>query len=127
MSNCTGCFHSFGDTPNPHARECEFCIRNPKYPTKKMPKKAIVQDIEIDVPQDFYITHDRKKLEERLLLKKIGELIREVSERKKEKKIIPSPPSLPYEPIPYIPNDDYPWIRYYSHEKAKKKKSYYFD
>lgn len=108
MSNCTGCYNSFGDKPNPHRKECEICIRNPKYPTMKMPEKAIIEGIELDVPQDMYIARDRKNFEEKILMKKIAELLKEMKKKTKQKPYYPYPPLNPDKPIK-------PWEYYWDY------------
>lgn len=75
MSRCTGCFNSFGDNPNPHNKLCGVCIRNPKYPTERKEEQVIIDGITIDIPQDMYISRDRKAFEEQILMKKLAEAI----------------------------------------------------
>jgi len=117
MSNCTGCKHAFGDLANPHEKECEICIRNPKYPTKKMPETAIVDDIELTVPQDMYISRDRASFEQKRLMQRIADILRStVPKQRKEEKIEPKFPRMKYRPPPS------PWDWYYEWVKHQKRK-----
>lgn len=118
MSNCTGCANASGDNPNPHAKECEVCIRNPKYPSRKMPEKAILEGIEIEIPQDMYIARDRKNFEEKRMMKKLSEMISSILSREKKKKNTPRP-NRPWTPKPdYKPRK---WYWEYAHQTTAKE------
>lgn len=117
MSNCSGCHHAFGEKPNPHQEECTICIRNPKYPTMKMPEKAVIDGIELTVPQDMYISRDRKSYEEKILMKKLAELMRNLASKKKEKKPIVWPYPT-WKPDPHIK----PWEQYWDYVNWYAKK-----
>lgn len=115
MSNCTGCHNAFGDNPNPHAKECTVCIRNPKYPTMKMPEKATIDGIEVTVPQDLYIARDRKNLEEKRMMKKLQAMLANLLLKRKKK---PDPmPSIPWNPRP----EHKPWEWYWDYVKHAVK------
>lgn len=104
MTNCTGCYHSEKDKSKETCEECRICIRNPEYPSKKMPFKATVNGIEVQVPQDMYISKDRKKLEDRLkekLVINLRKLIETLKRTSKKEKTLPYPyPSPGWEPYP---------------------------
>jgi len=70
MSNCKNCYHEKKDKPDPNAPECQICIRNPEYPSKRMPKEIILEGVLLEVPQDMYIAKDRKLFEEKVHLSK---------------------------------------------------------
>lgn len=111
MSNCTGCHNAFGDHPNPHDEICKICIRNPKYPTKRMQELITIDGIEVKVPQDMYIARDRKNFEEKKMLRKLAELMKDFAEKSKRK---------PKQP------DVYPWP-YWDPQKPAKPWEYYWD
>lgn len=116
MSNCTGCANAFGDNPNPHAKECEVCIRNPKYPSMKMPEKAMIEGIEIEIPQDMYIAKDRKTFEEKRMMKKLAEMISSILSKRKKTEAIPKP-YRPYNPDPSTK----PWEWYWDYVRHQAK------
>lgn len=107
MSNCKGCFEAFGEDPNPHSLACQICIRNPKYPSMKMPEKAIIEEIELEIPQDMYIAIDRKKFEEKCFMKRLSEILSSLIRKEKEEKRTPYQPWIPYTPDPYKPWEAY--------------------
>lgn len=114
MSNCKGCFHERNDEPDAVAQECEICIRNPKYPTKMMPERVLINGIEMTVPQDMYISRDRKTYEEKLKNRREAELIellRKASEEKTPQYPKPYEPWVPVEPWTPYP-EHYPKIRW---------------
>jgi len=55
----------------------------------KMPDKATIDGVEVTVPQDLYITEDRKKLDEKRMLKKLAEVANTINRRREHEKIIP--------------------------------------
>lgn len=114
MSNCTGCFHETNDGPS-NAEECKICIRNPKYPTQIMPEKALLDGLEVSVPQDMYISKDRLLLEERRWRKREADLLNLL--RKEDQ---PKTPDYPYPWLPQYP-DPYNPPKYYRQEWTVKE------
>jgi len=83
----------------------------------KMPERTIIEGVELTVPQDMYITKDRKTFEEKILMFKLAELMHNLGkkEKKEEKKpIYPFPPILYRDPI-IIYKDVQPWSYYWDH------------
>jgi len=115
MSSCEGCYEAFGDNPNPHSPLCAICIRNPKYPTMKMPEKVIIEGIELSVPQDMYVARDRQNFEQKQFMRKLAEILKSLNlkeERKREK-----PPLLPT----WYPEYPTSWELYWDWVYAKKR------
>jgi len=103
--DCTGCYHAFGDTPNPHMEECRICLRNPKFPTMRQTEEKILLDgIELKIPQDMYISRDRKNFEEKKFMKKLAEMMLTLGRREEKPK---DPITNPY---PYVrPGPSWEW------------------
>ena len=66
MSSCQGCYHDKREKDNEDRLYCSACIRNPEYPSKRGPEEVRIGNQMIRVPQDMYISKERKSLEERL-------------------------------------------------------------
>lgn len=84
MSNCTGCYHERGNKPDLACLECEICIRNPKYPTMKMPNIKEIDGIGLTVPQDMYISKDRARFEEKRFLKKLQRTMLDILQKRED-------------------------------------------
>lgn len=102
MSRCKGCYHAIKEEADPKSEYCRICIRNPIFPTTRMPETAIIEGITVTIPQDMYISKDRKRLEgekqkrEKTLFNKAIERIKRRKEKEKE-----DSPYSPYIPYPY--------------------------
>jgi len=115
--SCEGCYHSFGDKPNPHEKACEICIRNPKYPTKKMPATEVVDGIKLNVPQDMYISKDRKTFEEKVFMQKLAAILAEIQKKKQKKETWPKVSPTPI--WQRTPRGFEPWEIYWEYNQRR--------
>jgi hypothetical protein len=109
---CEGCYHAIrlnygssansgADGPSVACRECELCIRNPSvFSDRTLQKEVIIDGVAFTAPLDLYITHDRKRFDDFLLMKKIQEIL----ETQKKTPIIPDIYPQPH-PYPNYPNN----------------------
>ncbi len=112
MSSCDGCYNYTGKVPDPEQKLCSICIRNPKFPTMKMPEKTIIEGIELTIPQDMFIATDRGKFEEQLFEKKLT-YYRDILKRRIER-----PTSRPW----LLEDEKTAWYEEYIHKLKGKKK-----
>lgn len=78
MSRCKSCFHSKTQTGKSDAscRECNICIRNPEFASKRnFDKKITIEGVTFEAPMDMYISRDRMRYEDYMRMKKIMEAL----------------------------------------------------
>ena len=115
MSNCTGCYYALeSDEPSEVLERCKICLRNPKFPTKRLPTKITIKGVTLTVPQDFYITKDSKIFQDILFKMELTRVIHEYEEkeeykRKRKPKFPGTEPIVPPPYMPRYPENDVPY------------------
>jgi len=122
LSRCKNCFHSISKKGEPDAscRECNICIRNPEFASKRnFDKKITIEGVTFEAPMDMYITRDRMRYEDYMRMKKILEALatKDLEKRKEDELqqwpkfpkpiILPSSKGYPY-PL-WIAKTDLRW------------------
>lgn len=103
---CTGCYHSTKEETPSICRECEICIRNPSvFSNRTLEKTVDIDGVAFTAPMDLYITHDRKRFEDWLFMKKLQEIA--IS----RKDFTPMPNPMPYPNPASYPNYPSPYWR----------------
>ena len=113
---CEGCYHSNTDGTNGTCQECDMCVRNPSvFSSRTLERQVNIEGVIFKAPMDLYITHDRKRLEDFLLMKRLQEI---AIARKEPKPQIPDPIIYPYPDVYPYPNYPSPywsskWVKWW--------------
>ena len=110
MTSCKHCYNALNNKCDTNQKECTICLRNPKYPSMKTEDEVILEGISLSIPQDMYITKDRKAFEEKRMLEDIKKLLQSLLYELKDKSLdrlkkMPSRPYRPFGPTKIIPYD----------------------